>query len=94
MLLLRLRRSDRRIKLLATEGADGVLREVLQQIAGVLHDDDLVTACSRDEVAILLAKVGQEGVARLASDRIFRALGRMNLGASLRPQIGAAIAPP
>ena len=93
VLLLRLRRSDRRIKLLATEGADGVLREVMQRVAGVLHDDDLVTACSRDEIAILLSKVAQEGVARLASDRIFRALGRVSLGASLRPQIGAAIAP-
>ncbi|HUL67090.1 MAG TPA: GGDEF domain-containing phosphodiesterase [Burkholderiaceae bacterium] len=93
ILLLRLRRSDRRIKLLATEGADSVLREVLQRVASVLHADDLITACSRDEVAILLSKVGQEGVARLASDRIFRALGRMSIGASLRPQIGAALAP-
>ena len=93
ILLLRLRRRDRRIKLLATEGADSVLREVLQRVAGVLHQDDLVTACSRDEVAILLAKVRQEGVARLACDRILRALGRMSQGASLRPQIGAALAP-
>jgi EAL domain-containing protein (putative c-di-GMP-specific phosphodiesterase class I)/GGDEF domain-containing protein len=93
ILLLRLRRRDRRIKLLATEGADSVLREVLQRVAGVLHQEDLVTACSRDEVAILLAKVGQEGVARLACDRILRALGRMGQGASLRPQIGAALAP-
>jgi len=93
VLLLRLRRSDRRVKLLATEGADGLLREVLQRVAGMLHEDDLVTACSRDEVAILLSKVCQEGVARLASDRIFRALARTTLGASLRPQIGAAIAP-
>jgi EAL domain-containing protein (putative c-di-GMP-specific phosphodiesterase class I)/GGDEF domain-containing protein len=93
VLLLRLRRSDRRIKLLATEGADEVLREVLQRVASVLHEDDRVTACSRDEVAVLLPKVMQEGVARLASDRIFRALGRMNAGASLRPQIGVAIAP-
>src|SRR5262249_33705176 len=45
VLLLRLRRSDRRIKLLATEGADEVLREVLQRVAGVLHEDDRVTAC-------------------------------------------------
>ena len=93
VLLLRLRRSDRRIKLLATEGADGVLREVMQRVAGVLHEDDRVTACSRDEVAILLSKVAQDGVARLASDRIFRALGRMSVGTSLRPQIGAAVAP-
>jgi EAL domain-containing protein (putative c-di-GMP-specific phosphodiesterase class I) len=93
VLLLRLRRSDRRIKLLATEGADAVLREVMQRVAGVLHEDDRVTACSRDEVAILLSKVAQDGVARLASDRIFRALGRMSQGASLRPQIGAAMAP-
>jgi EAL domain-containing protein (putative c-di-GMP-specific phosphodiesterase class I)/GGDEF domain-containing protein len=93
ILLLRLRRSDRRIKLLATEGADSVLREVLQGVAGVLHEDDLLTACSRDEVAILLSKVVQEGVARLAADRIFRALGRMSVGTSLRPQIGVAIAP-
>ena len=93
VLLLRLRRSDRRTRLLATEGADGVLREVLQRVALVLHEDDRVTACSRDEVAILLAKATGEGVVRLASDRIFRALGRMSVGASLRPQIGAAIAP-
>jgi EAL domain-containing protein (putative c-di-GMP-specific phosphodiesterase class I)/GGDEF domain-containing protein len=93
VLLLRLRRSDRRIRLLATEGADDVLREVLQRVAGVLHEDDFITACSRDEVAILLAKVTQEGVARLAADRIFRALGRLSVGTSLRPQIGAAIAP-
>ena len=93
ILLLRLRRSDRRVKLLATEGADSVLREVLQQVASVLHAEDLVTACSRDEVAILLSRVGQEGVARLACDRIFRALGRMSIGASLRPQMGAALAP-
>ncbi|HTT11717.1 MAG TPA: GGDEF domain-containing phosphodiesterase [Burkholderiaceae bacterium] len=93
VLLLRLRRRDRRIKLLATEGADIVLREVLQRVAGVLHSDDLVTACSRDEVGVLLAKVGQEGVARLACDRILRALGRMSQGAALRPQIGAALAP-
>jgi len=57
VLLLRLRRSDRRIRLLATEGADDVLREVLQRVAGVLHEDDFITACSRDEVAILLTKV-------------------------------------
>src|SRR5262245_3812086 len=93
ILLLRLRRSDRRIRLLATEGADDALREVLQRVAGVLHEDDLITACSRDEVAIMLSKVTQEGVARLAADRIFRALGRLTVGTSLRPQIGAAIAP-
>jgi EAL domain-containing protein (putative c-di-GMP-specific phosphodiesterase class I)/GGDEF domain-containing protein len=93
VLLLRLRRSDRRVKLLATEGADHVLRETLQRVASVLQDFDRVTACSRDEIAVLLAKVTQEGVARLAADRIFRALARMNAGASLRPQVGAAIVP-
>jgi diguanylate cyclase len=93
IMLLRLRRSDRRTKLLATEGADPVLREVLQRVALELHEDDRVTACSRDEVVILLAKGVGEGAVRLASDRIFRALGRMGAGASLRPQIGVAMAP-
>jgi GGDEF domain-containing protein len=93
VMLLRLRRSDRRIRLLATEGADHTLREVLLRVAGVLHEDDLITACSRDEVALFLPKVTQDGVARLAADRIFRALGRMSVGASLRSQLGAAIAP-
>jgi EAL domain-containing protein (putative c-di-GMP-specific phosphodiesterase class I)/GGDEF domain-containing protein len=93
LLLLRLRRSDRRTKLLATEGADPVLREVLQRVALELHEDDRVTACSRDEVVVLLAKGVGEGAIGLACDRIFRALGRMSAGATLRPQIGVAMAP-
>ncbi len=93
VLLLRLRRSDRRVKLLATESADQLLHEVLRRVAGVLQDCDLVTACSRDEVVVLLAKVAQEGVARLAVDKIFRSLGRIKEGTSLRPQMGAAMAP-
>jgi len=93
LLLLRLRRSDRRTKLLATEGADPVLREVLQRVALELHEEDRVTASSRDEVVVLLAKGVGEGAIRLACDRIFRALGRMSAGATLRPQIGVAMAP-
>jgi EAL domain-containing protein (putative c-di-GMP-specific phosphodiesterase class I) len=93
LVLLRLRRSDRRTKLLATEGADPVLREVLQRVALELHEEDRVTACSRDEVVVLLAKAVGEGAIRLAADRIFRALGRMSAGTTLRPQIGVAMAP-
>jgi EAL domain-containing protein (putative c-di-GMP-specific phosphodiesterase class I)/GGDEF domain-containing protein len=90
-LLLRLARADRRVALLKPAAADRVLGELLERIAGTLHDDDLVAACSRDEVAILLARVAQEGVARLAADRVLRALA----GAAdrVRPCIGAAIAP-
>ncbi len=93
VMLLRLRRSDRRTKLLATEGADPVLKEVLQRVALELHEDDRVTACSRDEVVVLLSKAVGEGAIRLAADRIFRALGRMSAGTTLRPQIGVAMAP-
>jgi EAL domain-containing protein (putative c-di-GMP-specific phosphodiesterase class I)/GGDEF domain-containing protein len=91
VLLLRLTRADRRVALLKPAAADRALGELLARIAGALHDDDLVAACSRDEVAILLARVAQEGVARLAADRILRALA----GAAdrVRPCIGAAIAP-
>lgn len=91
LLLLRLARADRRRALLTPIDADPVLDELLAAIAGALNEHDLVTACSRDEVAILLARVDREGVARLAADRIARALAPF--AGRVRPRIGAAIAP-
>ncbi len=93
LLLVRLRRSDRRLRLLTAEDDDPVLREALLRTAEALHEEDLVTDCGRDEIAVLLVRVTQEAVARLAVDRVLRALTRPSDGVSLRPQVGVAIAP-
>ncbi len=93
LLLLRLRRSDRRTRLLTVERDDMILREALQRLAGVLHDGDLIADCSRDEIAVLLGRVTQNAVARLAVERVLRVLARPCHGVTLRPQVGVAIAP-
>jgi EAL domain-containing protein (putative c-di-GMP-specific phosphodiesterase class I)/GGDEF domain-containing protein len=97
LLMVRLHRSDQRRSLLATGVAGHLMPVARSRLLEVLREHDRFTVLGPDELLVLLPTVAVEGVARLAINRIVRALrlrvARGKDAIELRPAIGCALAP-